>query len=36
MIKSEDFFKYVLEMCEKGNYKGPITFIPSNEISQYC
>lgn len=36
MIKSEDFFKYVLEICEKGNYKGPITFIPSNEISQYC
>ena len=36
MIESEEFFKHVLEMCEKGNYKGPITFIPSNEISQYC
>ena len=36
MINSEEFFKHVLEICEKGNYKGPITFIPSNEISQYC
>lgn len=36
MINSEEFFKYVLEMCNKGNYNGPITFIPSNEISQYC
>ncbi len=36
MINSEEFLKHVLEICEKGNYKGPITFIPSNEISQYC
>lgn len=36
MINSEEFFSHVLETCEKGNYKGPITFIPSNEISQYC
>lgn len=36
MINSKEFFKFVLETCEKGNYKGPITFIPSNEISQYC
>ena len=36
MINSEEFFSHVLKTCEKGNYKGPITFIPSNEISQYC
>lgn len=36
MIKSDDFFKHVFEICDKENYKGPITFIPSNEISQYC
>ena len=31
---SDEFFKQVLEACEKGHYKGPITLVPLCEISK--
>lgn len=31
---SDEFFKYVLNACEKGHYEGPITLVPLNEISE--
>lgn len=31
---SDEFFKYVLNACENGPYKGPITLVPLNEISK--
>lgn len=31
---SDEFFKYVLDACEKSHYEGPITFVPLNEISK--
>ena len=34
MVSSEEFFKKVLELCEKNYQQGPITFIPSNELSE--
>ena len=33
---SEEFFKDVLDKCEEGQYKGPITLIPLNEVSESC
>lgn len=33
---SDDFFKQVLEACEKGHYEGPITLVPLNEVSESC
>lgn len=30
----DDFFKQVLETCEKGHYEGPITLVPLNEVSE--
>lgn len=34
MISSETFFYKILDICEKNDQQGPITFIPSNEISE--
>lgn len=31
---SDEFFKHVLNACEKGHYEGPITLVPLNEISK--
>ena len=31
-----DFFDEVLEMCIKHNLVGPISFFPSNELSECC
>ena len=31
---SDEFFKCVLNACEKGHYEGPITLVPLNEISK--
>ena len=31
---SDEFFKQVLDSCEKGHYEGPITLVPLNEISK--
>lgn len=31
---SDKFLKEVLEVCEKGHYKGPVTLIPLNELSE--
>ena len=33
---SEEFFKQVLEACEIRQMQGPITLIPSNEVSDHC
>lgn len=33
---SEEFFNNVLNKCGEGHYQGPITLIPSNEISESC
>lgn len=33
---SDDFFKLVLEVCEKGHYEGPITLVPLNLVSEFC
>lgn len=33
---STEFFKHVLEACEKGHYEGPITLVPLNEVSESC
>lgn len=33
---SEDFFKYLLDACEKDHYEGPITLVPLNEVSEFC
>lgn len=30
---SNAFFNYVLEVCKKGHYNGPITLVPLNELS---
>ena len=32
---SDEIFKQVLEACEKGNYKGPITLVPLNKVSNF-
>lgn len=34
LSSSDEFFKHVLESCEKGNYQGPITLVPLNEVSK--
>ena len=34
MISSELFFYKVLDICEKNTQQGPITFIPSNELTE--
>lgn len=34
LISSDEFFKQVLDSCEKGHYEGPITLVPLNEISK--
>lgn len=34
MVSSKKFFKKILELCEKNHQQGPITFIPSNELSE--
>ena len=31
---SDEFLKEVLTSCKRGNYEGPITLIPANEISE--
>jgi len=31
-LNSEDFLNEVVEICNKSNYKGPITLFPSTEI----
>lgn len=36
LISSEKFFNDVLSICEKNHYKGPITLLPINEVSDYC
>ena len=34
LSSSEEFFKNVLDKCEEGQYNGPITLIPLNEVSE--
>ena len=36
MLSSPVFFNHVLNLCEKSNYKGPITLVPLNEVSESC
>lgn len=36
LISSDEFFKLVLDTCEKGHYEGPITLVPLNEVSESC
>lgn len=36
LIDSEELFEHIIEILEDNSYKGPITFIPSNEISDFC
>lgn len=31
---SDEFFKQVLDACEKGHYEGPITLVPLNKVSE--
>lgn len=33
---SEEYFKQILEACEIRKMEGPITLIPSNEVSDHC
>lgn len=34
MIVSDKFFENILDICQKGIYHGPITFVNSNEIAE--
>ena len=34
LLSSDEYFKHVLNSCEKGHYEGPITLVPLNEISK--
>lgn len=34
LSSDEDFFNRVLEICNKYNYQGPFTLIPSNETAK--
>lgn len=34
LSSSEGFFKDVLDKCEEGQYHGPITLVPLNEVSE--
>ena len=34
MVVYEKFFENVLNICQKGNYHGPIIFVESNEIAE--
>ena len=36
LSSSNEFFSYVLSMCEEGHYEGPITLVPLNEVSDFC
>ena len=36
LSSSKEFLNFVLQMCEKGNYDGPITLVPLNEVSENC
>ena len=33
---SEEYFKQILEACKSRQMEGPITLIPSNEVSNNC
>lgn len=33
LLSSDEFFKQVLNVCEKNRYKGPVTLLPLNEVS---
>lgn len=33
---SEEFFNHVLELCKKNRYSGPVTLLPSNQLSKHC
>ena len=35
LLSSEKYFKQVLSICERNRYKGPITLLPINEVSDY-
>ena len=32
LLTSESFFKYIVDVCKRAEYKGPITLLPSNEV----
>ena len=34
LLSSDEYFKHVLNSCEKGHYEGPITLVPLHEISK--
>ena len=34
LLSSDKFFTHVLKTCKKGKYRGPITLIPLNEVSE--
>ena len=36
LSSSDEFLNFVLKMCEKGYYEGPITLVPLNEVSENC
>ena len=36
LSSSDEYFLHVLNMCKKKNYKGPITLVPLNKISDFC
>lgn len=33
---SKEFFEELLEILQRKCYKGPVTLLPSNEISEFC
>ena len=35
LSSSNEFFSYVLGICKKGPYEGPITLVPLNEVSDF-
>lgn len=36
LSSSNEFFSHVLSVCEKGNYQGPITLVPLNQLIDLC
>ena len=36
LVESDEFFNYVLKVCEQYRIEGPITLLPLNELSDCC
>ncbi len=35
LVSSDNLLQHILHICEANQYNGPITFVPSNEVSEY-